>query len=48
MMRWLSRIAFRIRVRRFPKAPVNPRAPDGKFISRRDWRLDRMREGFGG
>lgn len=44
----IARLIFRLRMLRFPKAPTNPRAPDGKFISRRDWRLDRMREGVGG
>lgn len=44
----IARLIFRLRMWRFPKAPANPRAPDGRFMSRRDWRLDRMREGVGG
>lgn len=40
----IARLIFRIRMMRFPKAPVHPRSPDGRYISRRDWRLARMRE----
>lgn len=48
MTRYLSRITFRIRMMRYPKAPANPRGTDGRFVSRRDWRLAQMREGVGG
>lgn len=48
MTRYLSRTWFRIRLMRYPKAPSHPRAPDGRYISRRDWRLGQMREGVGG
>ena len=48
MTRFLSRTWFRLRMMRFRKAPANPRGPDGKYVSRRDWRLEKMREGFGG
>ena len=48
MTRFLSRTWFRLRMMRFRKAPANPRGPDGKYVSRRDWRIEQMREGFGG
>jgi hypothetical protein len=48
MTRFLHRLIFRLRMLRFRRAPVNPRGPDGRFVSRRDWRLSKMREGVGG
>lgn len=39
----IARLIFRFRMLRFPKAPVHPRSPDGRDISRRDWRLAQMR-----
>ncbi|MGN7930283.1 hypothetical protein [Sphingopyxis sp. 22461] len=44
----IARLIFRLRMLRFPKAPTHPRAPDGRFVSRHEWRLAKMREGVGG
>ena len=46
MKRFLSRWAFRLRMARFPRAPRNPRSADGRFISRKAWRLEQMRAGL--
>jgi hypothetical protein len=46
MKRLLSRWIFRLRMSRFPKAPVHPVGPDGRFISRRLWRAQQMRGGL--
>jgi hypothetical protein len=43
MTRFLHRLIFRLRMLRYPKAPANPRGADGKYVSRRDWRLEKMR-----
>lgn len=45
MIRTLSRLIFRIRMKRFPRAPEHPRSPDGRYIKRTDWRLGQMRGG---
>ncbi|MBB6424973.1 hypothetical protein [Sphingopyxis sp. JAI128] len=42
MTRWFARTWFRIRMLRFRRAPVNPRASDGRFLSRKHWRLVQM------
>lgn len=42
----IARLIFRLRMLKFPKAPTHPRNPDGTYQSRRDWRLQRMREGM--
>lgn len=46
MKRLLSRWLFRLRMSRFPKAPVHPRDADGRYISRRMWRVQQMRAGL--
>lgn len=43
MIRYLSKLIFRIRMARFPKLPDRMRGPDGKFISKRDYRTQQMR-----
>lgn len=48
MKRLLSRWVWRLRMARFPRAPRNPRSADGRYISRKQWRLEQMREGLGG
>lgn len=48
MTRALSRLWFRIRMARFPKAPRNLRNRDGTFRSVREWRVEKMREGVSG
>lgn len=42
----LSKLIFRIRMMRFPKLPQHMRGPDGKFISKRDWRTQQLRGGL--
>lgn len=43
MIRILSRWAFRLRMSKFPRAPKQPRKPNGQYRSLRDWRLEQMR-----
>lgn len=28
---------------RFPRAPIHPRTPDGRYQSRKAWRLEQMK-----
>lgn len=41
--RWFTKLIFRIRMMRFPRAPQHPRSADGRYIKRTDWRLEQMR-----
>jgi hypothetical protein len=45
MIRRLSKLWFRIRMARFPKAPAHPRSADGRYMPRKQWRIEQMRAG---